>query len=361
MKISCSKKLLDEMKLAPAAPARDIPPIYTWSAHVVVINRRKTLVCVNDLSRFGFVLYGLKAKDFKRLETLLVEEIRRCFLNYCVKPEIADEYLTAYPDVQLVKSTNRKSVARLNKAVEIVKLCADQLDHGDASQPVINRRLNSELISDSDAGYLYPNEKMFSELKSLYGKVLFKCQAADFMIKLNMERAVTWRRVVVPLHYTFLQLHEVIQEAFGWHDYHLYQFDLKMSEEDNTEISITPDMGEGYKENNIIYFLSKDKTLAEFIPKCSDFIYTYDLGDEWEHEIHVNTIIEDFDNYHPLCLMGEGDTPPEHVGGVYGYLNLLNTIDNPSHPDYEEITQWFSSQWRSRFDLQFINNRMEYL
>lgn len=361
MKISCSKKLLDELKLKPATPAEELPPVYCWSAHIVLINRRKTLVCVNDFSRFGFVLYGLKAKDYKRLETLLVEEIRRCFLDYCVKPESADEYLSAYPDVQLVKSSSRKSVARLNKAVELVKYLADSLEYEKFSQPIMNRRLNSELISDSDAGYLYPNEKMFSELKSIYGKDLFQCRAADFMIKLNLDRAVAWRRVVVPLHYTFLQLHKVIQETFGWHDYHMYQFDLKLSEEDNTEISITPDMEEGCMENSIVSYLSNDTNLAEFIPKCSDFLYTYDLGDEWEHEIHVNAIIEDFDNYHPLCLMGEGDTPPEDVGGVNGYLRFVDAISNPDHPDYEDITQWFSDQWHSSFDLRYINRRMEYL
>jgi len=36
-----------------------------------------------------------------------------------------------------------------------------------------------------------------------------------------------WRRLLVPSHFTFDRIHEVIQEAFGWKDYHLYQFSPK--------------------------------------------------------------------------------------------------------------------------------------
>lgn len=35
-----------------------------------------------------------------------------------------------------------------------------------------------------------------------------------------------WRRVVVPSRSTLAELHDVVQAAFGWWDYHLHEFDI---------------------------------------------------------------------------------------------------------------------------------------
>lgn len=34
-------------------------------------------------------------------------------------------------------------------------------------------------------------------------------------------------KIISTKHFTFDRIHEVIQEAFGWQDYHLYQFSPK--------------------------------------------------------------------------------------------------------------------------------------
>ncbi|AST06093.1 hypothetical protein AF2641_03985 [Anoxybacillus flavithermus] len=40
-------------------------------------------------------------------------------------------------------------------------------------------------------------------------------------------RPPIWRRVLVPSHITFDQLHFIIQEAMGWGNDHLYRFDTE--------------------------------------------------------------------------------------------------------------------------------------
>ncbi|MFR5666179.1 MAG: plasmid pRiA4b ORF-3 family protein, partial [Enterocloster bolteae] len=46
-------------------------------------------------------------------------------------------------------------------------------------------------------------------------------------ITIKGSKPPIWRRVVVPEQFTFCQLHQVIQEAFGWYDYHLHEFEFK--------------------------------------------------------------------------------------------------------------------------------------
>lgn len=42
-------------------------------------------------------------------------------------------------------------------------------------------------------------------------------------------------------------------------------------------------------------------------------VYCYDYGDEWNHEIIIENINADYDKNHPVCIMGEGNTPLEDV------------------------------------------------
>jgi len=75
MIIGCTKKLQDEMGIT-ADSGHEEKDLFCWSAHLVTVNRRKAVVVVNDSNRFGFVLYGLKAKDFKRMDELILQGIR---------------------------------------------------------------------------------------------------------------------------------------------------------------------------------------------------------------------------------------------------------------------------------------------
>lgn len=70
-----------------------------------------------------------------------------------------------------------------------------------------------------------------------------------YQIKVTLSRIKPeiWRRLKIPGNITFAQLHRIIQVAFGWQDYHLYNFQL-----DGTVIAIPDDdyaPGELYGED----------------------------------------------------------------------------------------------------------------
>lgn len=360
MQIYCTKKLLSEARISPSTTTVTTSPIFSWSANIITCNRRKAVVCVNDFSRFGFVLYGLKAKQLKSFPDILINEIRNCLLSYCVKPEIVERFIYESPGIHIANSASRSLISRLNTAVQTVEFYAESLNPNNIEQPFVNRRLNVDLVGDGNGGYYHPVEKLAEGLLGLYGDSLFSCKAADLTIKLNLNRYTAWRRVIVPLLYTFEQLHSVIQASFFWEDMHMYEYELKTAKKEIVRLVI--DHNEEYDlPDRIQRHMVRDMTLADFIPDCIDLTYTYDFGDNWIHEIHLNGINDNFSNYHPVCLMGEGNAPPEDVGGVGGYLDFLDAINSPDHPDHENMVRWIAGQWYKDFNISLINHRLNSL
>jgi hypothetical protein len=96
------------------------------------------------------------------------------------------------------------------------------------------------------------------------------------------------------------------------------------------------------------------------------FLYIYDFGDGWEHEIDIESFDYRDDSGRILfCLGGKGSCPPEDVGGAPGYEDFCAAINNKSHPEHEDMKEWVYScgypktmTWPDGFDLAAVNKRL---
>lgn len=71
------------------------------------------------------------------------------------------------------------------------------------------------------------------------------------------------------------------------------------------------------------------------------FLYNYDMGDGWQHEITVEDISPNKTFYRPpVCLNGARACPPEDCGGIGGYAELLDIISNPRHERHKRMKEW---------------------
>jgi Plasmid pRiA4b ORF-3-like protein len=93
------------------------------------------------------------------------------------------------------------------------------------------------------------------------------------------------------------------------------------------------------------------------------FVYTYDMGDDWEHEILVEKILPpDPQIVYPICLKGKGACPPEDCGGVWGYKDLLTVLQQPEHPEYASMLEWVDDDFDPNFfDLDDVNELLHNL
>jgi len=69
--------------------------------------------------------------------------------------------------------------------------------------------------------------------------------------------------------------------------------------------------------------------------------YTYDLGDNWDHDVALEKTISAADSTTvPDCIDGRRACPPEDCGGPSEYQELLDILADPSHPEHNERLKW---------------------
>ncbi|MCX9012985.1 MAG: plasmid pRiA4b ORF-3 family protein [Candidatus Methanoperedens sp.] len=162
-------------------------------------------------------------------------------------------------------------------------------------------------------------------------------QVYQFKITLQGIKPPIWRRIQVPETYTFWDLHVAIQDAMGWSDYHLHEFEI-LNPVTGSIVNIgLPDDELGRK----ILIDWNQKIADYFTMENPSADYMYDFGDGWEHKIQLEKILPREKNVtYPVCIKGKRACPPEDCGGVGGYENFLEIIKNPEHDEYEEMLEW---------------------
>jgi len=143
-----------------------------------------------------------------------------------------------------------------------------------------------------------------------------------------------WREVEVPLSMTFKGLHETIQAAFLWFDSHLWEFEFASR---RYGIPFDEDFGGGK-----VYNASTTRLVKLRDSGIKEFLYTYDMGDNWEHHIEVINIFDaPTGSRLPTFLGGQWRTPPEDIGGAPGFEIFLDAIANPTHEEHGHLIEWY--------------------
>lgn len=162
----------------------------------------------------------------------------------------------------------------------------------------------------------------------------------QFKLTLAGSKPPIWRRIQIPENYSFWQLHFAIQDSMGWEDYHLHQFTMSNSRT-GLRIGESAELDDSDMVNE-----RKTKISKYFSTSNNKAMYEYDFGDGWEHQILLEKIIQaDNEVEYPICLAGKRACPPEDCGGIWGYMDLLEIINNPNHPDYEERMEWLGDEF----------------
>lgn len=182
-----------------------------------------------------------------------------------------------------------------------------------------------------------PGQKkgVYDKMKSIF----------QFKIVLEDIRPQVWRRIQVPGNYSFHKLHSAIQDAMGWWECHLYQFEIVHPDYDELDV-----ISDGYENQDLDgkkMFIKRYFSLSN--PRAT---YLYDFGDNWMHSLTLEKIITSEKSVtYPRCLAGKRACPPEDCGGTFGYEELLRKLKNPKHPEHQECIDWLGGTFDpSSFD-----------
>ncbi len=156
---------------------------------------------------------------------------------------------------------------------------------------------------------------------------------------LGVSKPPVWRRLQLRADTRLDQLHETIIAAFGWQDYHMHVFTS------GPEEFGLPDPELGHADERRV-------SLGQLIGGVGDKLrYTYDFGDDWEHEIAVEDLLDAEPNTHyPVLVAAKGACPPEDCGGPWGYAELKDILADPSHEQHQEMLDWLGLDNSSAFD-----------
>ena len=152
-------------------------------------------------------------------------------------------------------------------------------------------------------------------------------RAFQMKITLRGMKPPVWRRFFVPEDMTFQTLADVLITVMGWSGSHLSAFEMPKS---GLNIMANPwsDNEEQFGDRN-----GKKVRLTDLLPAEKKFIFVYDMGDNWEHEVVIEDVRENYPALYPAVLAYEGNCPPDDCGGVWGYMDMLEDGD-------EDAKEW---------------------
>ena len=171
-----------------------------------------------------------------------------------------------------------------------------------------------------------------------------------YQLKITLENIhpPIWRRIQVQGDITLPRMHAVLQIAMDWTNSHLHGFRV------NGHFYSEPDSD----FNDLKVIDERQAHLSQIAPVLgSRFIYEYDFGDSWDHELVVEEILTPQKSVeYPRCLDGKRARPPEDVGGPGGYEEFLKAIRSRKHPEHDEWLQWVGGKFDPEaFDLLRVN------
>jgi hypothetical protein len=156
---------------------------------------------------------------------------------------------------------------------------------------------------------------------------------------LGVSKPPVWRRLQLRADARLDHLHDIIVAAFGWEGSHMHAFTSGPEEF-------------GLPDPELDHADERRVSLGQLIGGIGDRLrYTYDFGDNWEHEIVVEDLLDaDPDAHYPLLVAAKGACPPEDCGGPWGYADLKEILADPSHEQHQEMLDWLGLDNSSAFD-----------
>jgi hypothetical protein len=173
-----------------------------------------------------------------------------------------------------------------------------------------------------------------------------------------------WRRIKIRSDSTIADLHYIIQIVMGWTDSHLHRF-------------IIHGKHYGIAQIGGMWFSDDPKVvkLSDFGWRSRErFLYEYDFGDNWQHQIRVEAILTPESNcFYPACIDGKRACPPEDCGGPWEFMaqkqeysvrhianrfsEIVEEGDIPGNiEEIYELREWLMVE---HFDRQEINQRLQ--
>lgn len=171
-------------------------------------------------------------------------------------------------------------------------------------------------------------------------------------ISLKGSKPLIWRRVEVRADTPLGELHAIIQTVFEWENSHLHAFqnsrrDSFVSPDDPYSL----DWSDSYE----------GMTIADmFSISGKKFTYHYDFGDSWYHAVTLEKELPaDKKARYPRCTAGRCAAPLDDMGGLWGYYDFVEALQDPKHDMHEDALDYLGKGFDPKaFEVGEIDERL---
>jgi hypothetical protein len=186
----------------------------------------------------------------------------------------------------------------------------------------------------------------------------------QFRVYLREISPAIWRRLLLRSNQTIADLHYTLQIAMGWSDLHLNRFVIH-----GKEFGVAHIGGMSFSDDPHMIKLS------DFHFRLRErFLYEYDFGDRWEHEIRLEKKLPvDPKRTYPVCPGGSRNAPPEDCGGPIAFQGLESHYSLPYVAEklweiieydlrdeyWEELHEFMYWLTVNEFDRRAVNHRLK--
>lgn len=145
-----------------------------------------------------------------------------------------------------------------------------------------------------------------------------------YQLKIGLKGTQIWRRIRIPEHFSFGQLHMAICQSFNWKHVSRHQFKCAWGKIDDVH------------------------SIVEIFDEIMDTAhYTiYNSVEKWMHTIRFERRIQfrsaNVNQTHAICTSGRWARPPERCGGLENFNVIRNIYANASSQLFDAISLYVS-------------------
>ncbi|MFH5184088.1 DUF6933 domain-containing protein [Paenibacillus sp. TAB 01] len=158
-----TKKLLIDMKMEKAVGKIDISDsFFSWHANLVMVNRRKHVIFMNDLSRLSITMSGIRSTQYKNLKDLFLKDLNDFLISEDTDKAMIHEYINNCENVVVTTTNNRSVISTMNDVVLIMQEARTEFEN------LLELNKWNNTIIYKPINYARPLEFFKAELKSRY-------------------------------------------------------------------------------------------------------------------------------------------------------------------------------------------------